>query len=279
MSGVAVPLPRTGTIVVNALLIGASALALFPLLWMLAASFMAPGEASAYPPPLVPADPTLANYRELFARAGMGRYLANSVLLAVAATALSLVFNVMAGYAFAKLRFRGRERLFRLMLGALVIPGQVAMVPLFLLMKHMGLVNSYGGVIVPALASIFGIFLVRQYALSIPDELLEAARIDGASEAKIFVAIVVPLLSPIIVTLAVFTLLGTWNDFMWPLIVLSDQDLYTLPVALASLSREHVQDNELMMAGSVVTTLPVLIVFLALSRYYMQGLMLGAVKG
>jgi multiple sugar transport system permease protein len=271
--------PRMGAIVVNGLLIGASALALFPLLWMLAASFMAPGEASAYPPPLVPAHPTLANYRELFARAGMGRYLANSVLLAMAATALSLVFNVMAGYAFAKLRFRGRERLFRLMLGALVIPGQVAMVPLFLLLKHMGLVNTYGGVIVPALASIFGIFLVRQYALSIPDDLLEAARIDGASEWRIFGAVVVPLLKPIIVTLAVFTLLGTWNDFMWPLIVLSDQNLYTLPVALASLSREHVQDNELMMAGAVLTTLPVLVVFLALQRYYMQGLMLGAVKG
>jgi multiple sugar transport system permease protein len=240
---------------------------------------MAPGESNAYPPPLLPSQPTLANYRELFAHAGMGRYLANSVLLAVAATALSLVFNVSAGYAFAKLRFRGREKLFRLMLGALVIPGQVAMVPLFLLLKHLGLVNTYGGVIVPALASIFGIFLVRQYALSIPDELLEAARIDGASEWRIFGAIVVPLLSPIIVTLAVFTLLGTWNDFMWPLIVLSDQHLYTLPVALASLSREHVQDNELMMAGAVVTTLPVLIVFLALQRYYMQGLMMGAVKG
>jgi len=279
MSAIAVGFPRTQTIVVNGLLIGASSLALFPLLWMLAASFMAPGEASAYPPPLVPSHPTLANYRELFARAGMGRYLANSMLLAVAATALSLVFNVMAGYAFAKLRFRGRDRLFRLMLGALVIPGQVAMVPLFLLLKEMGLVNSYGGIIVPALASIFGIFLVRQYALSIPDDLLEAARIDGASEWRIFVEVVVPLLKPIIVTLAVFTLLGTWNDFMWPLIVLSDQDLYTLPVALASLSREHVQDNELMMAGAVLTTLPVLVVFLSLQRYYMQGLMLGAVKG
>ena len=279
MSGVPVRVPRSGTIVVNALLIGASALALFPLLWMLAASFMAPGEASAYPPPLVPSHPTFANYRELFAHAGMGRYLANSVLLAVAATALSLIFNVMGGYAFAKLRFRGRDRLFRLMLGALVIPGQVAMVPLFLLLKQMGLVNSYGGIIVPALASIFGIFLVRQYALSIPDDLLEAARIDGASEWRIFVEVVVPLLKPIIVTLAVFTLLGTWNDFMWPLIVLSDQDLYTLPVALASLSREHVQDNELMMAGAVLTTLPVLVVFLSLQRYYMQGLMLGAVKG
>jgi multiple sugar transport system permease protein len=272
-------LPRMGTIVVNALLVAAAALALFPLLWMLAVSFMVPGEASNYPPPLWPARPTLANYRELFAHAGIGRYLANSVLLALAATALSLLFNVMAGYAFAKLRFRGRDRLFRLMLGALVIPGQVAMVPLFLLLKHMGLVNTYGGIIAPALASIFGIFLVRQYALSIPDDLLEAARIDGASEWRIFGLVVVPLLKPIIVTLAVFTLLGTWNDFMWPLIVLSDQDLYTLPVALASLSREHVQDNELMMAGAVLTTLPVLVVFLSLQRYYMQGLMLGAVKG
>jgi multiple sugar transport system permease protein len=134
-------------------------------------------------------------------------------------------------------------------------------------------------VIVPAMASIFGIFLVRQYALSIPNELLEAARIDGASEFRIFRLIVVPLLKPIIVTLAVFTLLGTWNDFMWPLIVLTDKDLYTLPVALANLSREHVQDDEMMMAGSVVTILPVLLVFLSLQRYYIQGLMAGSVKG
>jgi multiple sugar transport system permease protein len=270
---------RPGALAVNAALVAATAFAVFPLLWMVAASFMAPGEASAYPPPLVPAHPTLANYRELFAHAGVGRYLANSVLLALAATALSLLFNVMAGYAFAKLRFAGRDRIFRLMAAALVIPGQVAMVPLFLLLKHLGLVNTYGGVIVPALASIFGIFLVRQYALSIPDDLLEAARIDGASEWRIFAAVVVPLLRPIIVTLAVFTLLGTWNDFMWPLIVLSDQQLYTLPVALASLAREHVQDNELMMAGSVLTTMPVLLVFLALQRHYVEGLTLGSVKG
>jgi len=153
------------------------------------------------------------------------------------------------------------------------------MVPLFLLLKQMGLVNTYGGVIVPALASIFGIFLVRQYALSIPDDLLEAARVDGASEFRIFRSIVVPVLKPIIVTLGVFTLLGTWNDFMWPLIVLTDRNLYTLPVALATLSREHVQDNELMMAGSVLTTLPVLLVFVALQRYYIEGLTAGSTKG
>jgi multiple sugar transport system permease protein len=263
---------------VNGLLAAMAAITLFPLVWMAAVSLMTPGEASAYPPPLLPHQPTLANYRELFSHAGMGRYLLNSIVLTLGVTALSLLFNVAAGYAFAKLHFPGRARLFRLMLGALVIPSQVAMVPLFLLLKQMGLVNTYAGVIVPAMASIFGIFLVRQYALSIPDELLDAARIDGAGELRIFRAIVIPVLKPIIVTLAVFTLLGTWNDFMWPLIVLSDQDLYTLPVALASLSREHVADNELMMAGAVVTTLPVLAVFLALQRYYVQGLMAGSVK-
>jgi multiple sugar transport system permease protein len=252
--------------------------ALFPLAWMVSVSFMAAGEASTYPPPLLPHDPTLSNYRELFARAGMARDLFNSVLLSVAVTALSLALNVAAGYAFAKLRFKGRERIFRLMLGALVIPSQVALVPLFLMLKEMGLVNSYGGVIVPAMASIFGIFLVRQYALSIPDDLLDAARIDGASEFRILRSIVVPALRPILVTLCVFTLLGTWNDFMWPLIVLSDQHLYTLPVALASLSREHVADNELMMAGSVVTILPVVVVFIALQRHYLEGLMAGSVK-
>ena len=225
----------------------------------------------------MPAHPP--GYRELFAHAGIGRYLVNSVVLTTTVTLVSLVVNVAAGYGFAKLRFAGRDRIFKLLLGTLVIPAQVAMVPLFLLLKQLGLVNTYGGVIVPAAASIFGIFLVRQYALSIPSDLLEAARIDGANEFRIFRSVIVPVLKPIIVTLAVFTLLGTWNDFMWPLIVLSDQDLYTLPVALASLSREHVQDNELMMAGSVVTTLPVLLVFLMLQRYYIQGLMAGSVKG
>jgi len=265
-------------VAVNGLLAALAAITLFPLVWMLAVSLMTPGEASAYPPPLLPRSATLANYRELFAHAGMLRYVLNSIVLAAGVTAVSLLFNVAAGYAFAKLRFPGRTRLFRLMLGALVIPSQVAMVPLFLLLKELGLVNSYGGVIVPAMASIFGIFLVRQYALSIPDDLLDAARIDGASELHIFRVVVVPLLKPIIITLAVFTLLGTWNDFMWPLIVLSDQSLYTLPVALAGLSREHVADNELMMAGAVVTTVPVLALFLLLQRYYVQGLMAGSVK-
>jgi multiple sugar transport system permease protein len=270
---------RLASALVNGLLIGFAVIALAPLAWMLSVSFMPHGEASAFPPPLLPSTPTLDNYRQLFGRDGMGRYLANSTFIATAVTLLSLAFNLSAGYAFAKLRFTGRERVFQALLGALVIPGQVAMIPLFLLMKSLGLVNSYGGVIVPAIAGIFGIFLVRQYARSIPDELLEAARIDGAGELRIFVRIVLPLLKPIIVTLAIFTFLASWNDFMWPLIVLSDQTWQTLPVALASLSREHVMDNELMMSGAVVTIAPVLLLFLVLQRHYMQGLMLGSVKG
>jgi multiple sugar transport system permease protein len=254
-------------------------LVLMPLIWMIAVSFMVPGEAAQFPPPLFPAHPTLANYRTLFADYGIGRYLANSLLLASLATMLALLFVVPAGYAFAKLRFRGRDAIFQALVAAMVVPGQIGMLPLYLELKAMGLVNSYAGALVPWLAGIFGIFLVRQFCLSIPTELLEAARINGAGEGMILRRIVLPTLKPVLITLALFVFLGSWNDFMWPLIVLADQHLYTLPVALAALSREHVQDNELMMAGSVVTTLPVLVLFLALQRHYLEGLLAGSVKG
>lgn len=257
----------------------AAAMTAFPLLWMVSVSFMTAGEANTLPPPLLPNEATLQNYATLFTRLNMGRYLFNSAFLATAVTALSLLLNSMAGYAFAKFRFPGRDRLFQTLLAALVIPAQVAMLPLFLLLKYLGVVNTYAGVIIPGMASIFGIFLIRQYTLSVPDSLIEAARIDGASEFRIYASVVLPLIKPILVTLAIFTFMGTWNDFIWPLIVLTDNDLYTLPVALATFSREYVQDNELMMAGAVTTVLPVLIVFLALQRYYIQGIMVGSLKG
>jgi multiple sugar transport system permease protein len=252
---------------------------LMPLVWMVSVSFMAPGEAAAFPPPIIPKEPTLENYRTLFGTYGIGRYLANSILVSTLATILALLFVVPAGYAFAKLRFKGRDAVFQALVAAMVVPGQIGMLPLFLELKAMGLVNSYAGALVPWLAGIFGIFLVRQFCLSIPSELLEAARIDGASEALILRRIVLPALKPVLITLSLFIFLGSWNDFMWPLIVLADQDLYTLPVALAALSREHVQDNELMMAGSVVTVVPVLVLFLALQRHYLSGLLAGSVKG
>ncbi len=270
---------RIGRWAVTALLLVGAFLAMLPMLWMLSASLMATGEATQYPPRLLPSDPTLEHYRDVFTRLNMGRYLLNSAIIAGTVTAISIFINSMAGYAFAKLRFRGRDRLFRLLAAGLVVPVQVAMLPLFLLMKELGLINTYWGVIIPTLASIFGIFLVRQYALAIPDDLLDAARIDGASELRIYRSIVLPVIAPILATLAIWTFLTTWNDFMWPLIVLSDESRYTLPVALASLVGEHAQDTELMMAGSVLTVLPVLVVFVVLQRYYIAGIMLGGVKG
>ena len=254
-------------------------LVLMPLLWMVSVSLMHPGAAAQFPPPLLPEHPTLDNYRTLFQDYGIGRYAFNSLLVSVLATMLALLFVVPAGYAFAKLRFSGRDAIFQALVAALVVPGQIGMLPLFLELKAMGLVNSYAGALVPWLAGIFGIFMVRQFCLGIPNELIEAARVDGAGEGTILWRIVMPVLKPILITLALFVFLGSWNDFMWPLIVLADQDLYTLPVALAALSREHVQDNELMMAGSVVTTLPVLVLFLALQRHYLDGLLAGSVKG
>jgi multiple sugar transport system permease protein len=271
--------PRVAVWVVNGLLAGLAAVSLFPLLWMVSVSLMPAGASSTLPTPILPPHLTLDNYRQLFGSVGMGRYFLNSLGIALLATLISIAFNMTAGYAFAKLAFRGRDAIFKTLLGALVIPAQVAMLPLFLMLKPLGLINSYAGAVVPLMASVFGIFLVRQFARGIPDDLLEAARIDGASEWRIFLTIVVPLLSPVLATLAIFSFLGAWNDFMWPLIVLTDDSLHTLPVALAGLSREHVQDNELMMAGSVVTVLPVLVLFLALQRQYMAGLMAGSMKG
>ncbi|HEY7637067.1 MAG TPA: carbohydrate ABC transporter permease [Gemmatimonadales bacterium] len=270
---------RLGAVAVYAGLVTGALLALGPMLWMLAASLMPAGEANSYPPRILPSRPTLEHYSVLFTRLDLGRNLLNSAIIAAAVTALSLLINSMAGYALAKLRFRYRERIFRTLSTGLLLPVQISMLPLFLLFKELGLINSYWGVIIPSMASIFGIFLIRQYTLAMPDDLLDAARIDGAGEFRIYWSVALPVIRPILATIAIWTFLNAWNDFMWPLIVLSDEAKYTLPVALANLSGEHVQDTELMMAGAVVTVLPVMLVFLFLQRYYIQGVMAGSVKG
>ncbi|MEG3162499.1 carbohydrate ABC transporter permease [Sphingomonas sp. LB2R24] len=275
-------------ILANAAVATLTALTIAPLLYMVIVSFMPRGQSSNLPTPVWPSHWSLENYHELLVRRLIdGAWfdyrivpaLFNSIAVAAISTLLGLLLTVPAGYAFAKLRFRGRERLLKILIASLVVPGQVAMLPLFLIFKQLGLVNTYAGVILPSLAGIFAILFVRQATLAIPDEMIDAARIDGASEARIFVTIVLPLLTPIVVTLALFMFLGSWNDFLWPLIVLADQHLYTLPVAVAAIAREHSADGELMMAAAVVTTMPVLLLFLAMQRYYLTGLLGGSVKG
>ncbi len=276
------------TVLANGAVALLTAVTLLPLVWMVTVSFMPRGESGRFPPPFWPSRWSLENYHELLVRRLIdGAWfdyrvlpaLWNSLFVATLATLLGLLLTVPAGYAFAKLRFTGRERLLRILIAALVVPGQVAMLPLFLMFRELGLVNSYAGVILPGLAGIFAVLFVRQAALRIPDEMIDAARLDGASEGRIFVSIVLPLLAPITVTLALFLFLGSWNDFLWPLIVLTDQHKYTLPVAVAAIVREHAADGELMMAAAVVTTLPVLALFVALQRFYMRGLLGGSVKG
>jgi multiple sugar transport system permease protein len=279
---------RARAVVANAAVALLTLLTIAPLGYMVVVSFMPRGESGMLPTPLWPSRWSLENYHELLVRRLIdGAWfdyrivpaLWNSLGIAALSTGLGLLLTVPAGYAFAKLRFRGRERLLKLLIASLVVPGQVAMLPLFLIFKELGLVNSYAGVILPSLAGIFAILFVRQATLAIPDEMIDAARLDGAGEMRIFARIVLPLLAPITVTLALFMFLGSWNDFLWPLIILADQQRYTLPVAVAAIAREHAADAELMMAAAVVTTLPVLLLFLALQRYYMRGLLGGSVKG
>ncbi len=259
-------------------LIGVALLTLLPFIWMVGASFMTAGEASTFPPKLLPKHFSLEQYRLLFSRLNLLRYFLNSAVLAFGVTLVSLLVNSMAGFAFAKFHFWGKKQLFAFLLSSMIIPGQVTMLPVFLLLKKLGLLNTYFGIILPGMASIFGIFLIRQYMTGIPDSLIDAARVDGASDFFIYWKIILPLSRPVLVTLALFTFMGTWNDFLWPLIVMTREEMYTLPVALAILMGEHAPDPELMMAGSVITIIPIILVFLFLQKYYIRGILIGGVK-
>lgn len=255
-----------------------SVVTLIPFIWMLSASFMSDGAASVFPPKFLPDEAVLSQYKTLFTKLSIVRNFFNSIFLSVVVTTISLFFNSMAGYAFAKYRFKGKNKLFNLLLINMIVPSQITMLPLFLMLKSVGLINTYMAIIVTGLANIFGIFLIRQHCLAIPDSLIESAKMDGATDFQIYRKIILPLATPILVTLGLFTFIGTWNDFLWPLIALTDESMYTLPVALASLMLEHTRDPELMMAGSVITIIPVIIVFLFLQQYYIKGIMMGSVK-
>lgn len=250
-----------------------------PFVWMALASVKSEGEIRRVPPTWWPEAPTLENFRDLFERLDFPQFFTNSTLVAAAVTLGNLVFCSMLGYVLAKSDFAGKQLLFRVVLGTLMIPGMVTLVPLFVLVANMGLVNTYGGLILPFLAAPFGVFLMRQFFLGIPDELIDAARVDGASEARIFVQIVVPLAKPALATLAILTFLGSWNNFLWPLVVATTEDKYTLPVALALYSTGQNQtDYGLLLAGAVVVVVPVLIVFLLLQRYFVQGIAMTGIK-
>jgi len=268
-----------GWLVTTLLVLGLLAL-IGPFLWMLLGSIKTQGELLQLPPTWLPEAPTLDNYRRLFARLDFVTYFSNSLVVAGFVTAANLAFCSMLGYALAKLRFAGRNKLFLLVMATLMVPGSVTLVPLFVLMSKLELVNTHAGLILPFMAGPFGVFFMRQFMRSIPDELIEAARVDGASEARVFWQIVMPLTTPALATLGILTFLGSWNNFLWPLVNSTDDSMYTLPVALAIFTKGQYQaDYGLLMAGAVVLVVPVLIVFVALQRYFTQGIATTGLKG
>lgn len=266
--------------VVNILLVLGLVIVAAPFIWMVLGSLKTPAELAQIPPTWLPKIWTWENYSKLFSLLNFPTYFLNSVIIAVFVTGLNMLFCSMLGYALAKLKFRGRHALFLLVLGTIMVPGAVTLVPLFVIMSQLHLVNTLTAVILPEAAAATGVFLMRQFMLDIPDELLDAARVDGANELYIFARLVLPLSGPALATLAILTFLGSWNDFLWPLIVLTNDQKYNLPVALATFAiGQHSIDNGLLMAGSLIVVLPVIAVFLILQRYFTQGIVMTGLKG
>jgi len=262
------------------LLIGGLVVMVGPFLWMLLGSIKPQFDFLQSPPTLLPSTPTTDNYQRLFDQLDFPRFFFNSSVIALAVTVGNLVFCPMLGYALAKLQWRGKRVIMGLVLATLMVPGGITLIPNFILMSSLGLVNSYPGLILPFLAGPFGVFLMRQFMFGVPNELLEAARMDGANEFRIYWAVVVPIAAPVLATLGILTFLGSWNSFIYPLVMATEPQMYTLPVALATFATGQYQaDHGMLMAGSVILVVPVLIVFVVFQRWITEGIATTGLKG
>ena len=269
---------RRGLIVLIGAALGVGALVTaFPFIWMLATSFKPQRDSIDFPPTLLPQEPTLEWFSTLFTELDFGRYLVNTVLVVLIGF-VGLLLMAMAGYAFAKFEFRGRRWMFFLVLATMMIPIQVTMIPTYLILNAMHLTNTLAGIALPTLVSGFSIFLFRQFMSTIPTEMLEAARLDGAGEFRTFLQIVLPLSKPILAVQVVLTFITGWNSFLWPLIIASDQKLYTLSVGLALLNQQLAVNPSLQMAAASVMVVPILVVFIIFQRYVIQGFALSGLK-
>lgn len=259
-------------------LIVSSVLMIIPFYWSVGTSFKLEQNVFVNPPQWWPDPATLQNYVSVVTKIRFYQYFVNSVFVAVVTTAGHVFFDTLAAYAFAKLTFPGRDRLFFILLLGLMVPFQVNLIPLYRIMATLNWTNTYLALIVPNLTSIFGIFMMRQFLLTIPNDLLDAARMDGCDEFGVFRRVVIPLAIPGIATLIILTFMGTWNDFLWPRIVTSSEALFTLPVGLAQLQMKNTSNVAQIMAGTVLTALPMIVVFLFMQRQFIEGMTAGALK-
>jgi multiple sugar transport system permease protein len=271
--------PAPTRALVYGILIVAVAATLLPFVWMLLGSFKTQGELLRNPTGWIPQEPTLENYVQWFTQFNIGGFFLNSTIVAVVTVLGNLLFCSMVGYALAKMDFPGKRLLFLLVMVTLMVPGVVTFVPLFVMVGKLGLVDTYAALFLPYLAQPLGVFLMRQFMVDIPDSLLEAARIDGAGEVRIFTRIVLPLCGPPLATLAIMTFLASWNNFLWPLVAAQTEDRYTLPVALALFSQaENATNYGLLLSGSVLVITPIVALFIALQRYFIQGIAMTGIK-
>jgi putative chitobiose transport system permease protein len=253
---------------------------LIPLIWLVSTALKSPTEdIFQFPPRLIPLEPTFQNFVTVWQSNPFGRYLFNSTVVSVLTVALNLIFCALAAYPLARLTFRGREVIFSAIVSTIMIPFQIVMIPLYILTVQLGLRNDYRGVIFPAIASAFGIFLLRQAFRGVPQELEEAARMDGCSELGIWWYVMLPSIRPALVTLAIFVFIGSWSDFLWPLIILDRPELYTLPLGVANLAGTFTLDWRLIAAGSVISIVPILAFFLAMQQYIVPSETGSGVKG
>lgn len=250
-----------------------------PFLWMLSTSLKESSLVFTFPPQWIPKPLVWENYSNAWNAIPFGRFYLNSIVVGVAVTAGQVFTSALSAYAFARLTFPGRDKLFFGYLATMMIPGSVTMIPTFILLKMMGLIDTYTALILPGMFSAMGTFLLRQFFMSLPKDLEEAAKIDGCTLFGIFWRIIVPLSKPALATLTTFTFMGSWNNFMWPLIVTNSMELKTLPIGLASFQDQYTTDWTLLMAGSIIALIPVLVVFIFNQRYFVEGIQLGAIKG
>lgn len=264
---------------VYAALVLAGAATILPFAWMLLGSFKTQGELLRRPVTWWPQDPTMDNYLRWFTELHIDRFFMNSLLVAVFTVLGNLLFCSMVGYALAKMDFAGKRFLFLAIMVTLMVPGVVTFVPLFVMVSKLGLVNTYPALILPFLVSPLGVFLMRQFMMDIPESLIEAARIDGAGELRTFTRIVMPLCGPPLATLGILTFLGSWNNFLWPLVAAQSEEKYTLPVALSLYSTgQNATDYGLLLAGAVLVIAPIVALFMALQRFFIQGVAATGIK-
>jgi multiple sugar transport system permease protein len=270
-----------GSILKYLILALAGAWMLLPFFWMFSASLMTSQEITRLPPPLLPARPQWANYVDVMHAAPLARAYLNSLLVTSLSVVGILFTSSLCGFAFAKYDFPGRNTLFMLVLASMMIPFFVTLIPVFYIVKQLGWLNNYAGLILPGAVSAYGIFLMRQFMLGIPDEFIDAARIDGASEFRIYWQIILPLSGPALATLGSFNFVGSWNAFLWPLLIVQSRELFTVPLALNSLRTYGMEARffNLQMAGTAVSVVPALLAFVALQRYFVQGIALTGLKG